>query len=61
MGASKKEEIQNVALFLTVAGSESLEVFNSFYLTQAEEANYEIAVQKFKEYCSLGNKTHKGK
>lgn len=35
MGASKKENIPKLALFLTIAGSEAPDVFNSFQLTQA--------------------------
>ena len=35
----KKEGSQEVALFLSIAGCESLDTFNGFQLAQAEEAN----------------------
>lgn len=38
-------------LFLTIAGSEALDVFDSFQLTQTEEAHYEAATERF-EVCT---------
>lgn len=51
---------KKVALFLTVAGSDALDVFNGFQLTQAEKANYESLGQKSGDYCTpYKNETHK--
>lgn len=45
MGASKKEDSWKVVLFPAIAGSDAFDVFNSFQLTQAEEANYETITE----------------
>uniref|UniRef100_H3A369 CCHC-type domain-containing protein n=1 Tax=Latimeria chalumnae TaxID=7897 RepID=H3A369_LATCH len=42
---------QKVALLLTVAGTEALEIFNSFQLTEQEGNNYDIVMSKFESYC----------
>lgn len=52
MGFSKKEDAQKVALFLPITGSEALDMFNCLQLTQAEETNYEMVLQKM-DFSSL--------
>uniref|UniRef100_H3AA63 Peptidase A2 domain-containing protein n=1 Tax=Latimeria chalumnae TaxID=7897 RepID=H3AA63_LATCH len=43
---------QKVALLLTVAGTEALEIFNLFQLTEQEGDNYDIVMSKFEPYCT---------
>uniref|UniRef100_H2ZS40 Uncharacterized protein n=1 Tax=Latimeria chalumnae TaxID=7897 RepID=H2ZS40_LATCH len=43
---------QKVALLLTVAGTEALEILNSFQLTEQEGDNYDILMSKFESYCT---------
>lgn len=49
----KMEGSQEVVLFLSVAGFESLDTFNGFQLAQAEEANYKTLREKSEEHFSL--------
>lgn len=47
IGATEKTDEQRIALFLTIAGPEALDVFNSFQLTADEQKNYETVLSKF--------------
>lgn len=47
--SSKKQGIQKAALCLLLTDSEAPDVFNSFWLTHTEQANYENVVQQFEE------------
>lgn len=52
IGATEKTEEQKIALFLTIAGPEALDVFNSFQLTAEEQKNYETVLGKFELFCT---------
>lgn len=43
---------QELAIFLIIAGSEALNIYNCMQLSQAEQTDYEIVLKKFKEYCT---------
>lgn len=46
MNASeKRKQLEGSLIFLVIMGSDSLDVFDSFQLTQAEEANYETITE----------------
>lgn len=58
----KIEGSQEVALFLSVAGCESLDTFNGLQFAQSEEANYKILREKSEEHFTLcKNETQEGK
>jgi len=44
---------QKAALFLSIAGCESLDTFNSFQLAQTEEANYKMLRERTEEHFTL--------
>ncbi|XP_053548273.1 uncharacterized protein LOC128640004 isoform X1 [Bombina bombina] len=43
---------QKVALLLTVAGPEALDIYNSFELSETDCDNYELVMEKFTAYCA---------
>ncbi|XP_053305893.1 uncharacterized protein K02A2.6-like [Spea bombifrons] len=43
---------QKVALLLTVAGAEALDIYNSFQLSETDSENYEIVMERFSAYCT---------
>uniref|UniRef100_H2ZRT5 Tick transposon n=1 Tax=Latimeria chalumnae TaxID=7897 RepID=H2ZRT5_LATCH len=50
---------KKVALLLTVEGTVALEIFNSFQLTEQEDDNYDIVMNKFESYSTPRvNKTY---
>lgn len=50
-GAAQWPSDQKVALFLTVAGPEALQVYNSFQLDPAEEEDFEVVLARFERHC----------
>ena len=52
IGAAEKDDQQKVALFLTVACSYAIDVFNSFQLTGEEQKNYELVLTRFQTFCT---------
>ena len=50
--ADEKSDERKIALFLTVAGPESIEVFNTLTFTEEEKGKYDVVVQKFEDYCT---------
>ncbi len=49
--ADKKSDAQKIALLLTVAGPEVIEVFNTLTFTEEDKGKYDVVVQKLEEYC----------
>lgn len=52
IGAEKKSDEQKIGLFLTVAGPETIEVYNTLEFTDDEKGKYEIVVKKVGDYCT---------
>ena len=50
--ADEKSDERKIALFLTVAGPESIEVYNTLTFTEEEKGKYDVVVQKFEDYCT---------
>lgn len=51
-GATEKSNVQKITIFLNTAGAKALDICNSMPLSQAEQADYETVLRKFKEYCT---------
>ena len=51
-GMSDKPEQRKVALFLTIAGPEALEVYNTFTFTEDERNKLQPILDKFEAHCS---------
>ena len=51
-GMSDKPEQRKVALFLTMAGPEALEVYNTFTFTEDERNKLQPILDKFEAHCS---------
>ena len=51
IGADSKSDKQKIAIFLTVAGQEALEVYNTFTFEDDEKDKYVPVIQKFETYC----------
>lgn len=52
IGAAEKDGEQKIALLLTVAGTEAIDVFNSFQLTPDEQKDYDGVIRKFEQFCT---------
>ena len=51
IGADSKSDKQRIAIFLTVAGQEALEIYNTFTFTDEEKDKYDSVRAKFEAYC----------
>ncbi|OCT91956.1 hypothetical protein XELAEV_18015013mg [Xenopus laevis] len=49
--AHEEEDVQTIALFLTVAGQEAIDVYNTFQFAEAEKDNFNAVLKKFENYC----------
>lgn len=52
IGADKKNDAQKIALLLTVAGPETIEVYNTFTYAEGEQGKYSVVIQKLQDYCT---------
>ena len=52
VGADDKSDKQKIAIFLTVAGQEALEVYNTLTFTGTDKEKYDKVITKFKDYCT---------
>lgn len=52
IGADEEDDERKVALFLTVAGSDAIDVFNSFQLMAVEQNNFKLVIEKFDTFCT---------
>ncbi|KAI3355026.1 hypothetical protein L3Q82_017850 [Scortum barcoo] len=53
VGLDSKPDAQKIALLLTVAGPQAVEVYNTFVYTDGEDKDkFDTVVQKFDEHCS---------
>lgn len=53
IGLDNKPDARKIALLLTVAGPQAIEVFNTFEFAEAEDKEkYDSVIQKFHAYCS---------
>ena len=50
--ADEKADERKIALFLTVVGLESIEVYNTLAFSEEEKGKYDVVVQKFEDYCT---------
>ena len=48
----KRNDEQKVALFLTIAGQEAVDVFNTLTFEDGQDKLIDVVVGKFEEYCS---------
>jgi len=51
IAADSKSDKQRIAIFLTVAGLEALEIYNIFTFTDEEKDKYDSVRAKFEAYC----------
>ena len=51
IGADSKSDKQRIAIFLTVAGQEALEIYNTFTFTDEEKDKYDSVRAKVEVYC----------
>jgi len=51
IAADSKSDKQRIAIFLTVAGQEALEIYNTFTFTDEEKDKYDSVRSKFEAYC----------
>ena len=60
IAADSKSDKQRIAIFLTVAGEEALQIYNTFTFTDEEKDKYDSVRAKFEVYCKPKiNETHK--
>ena len=52
IGANAKSGVQKVAMLLTVAGPGSIDIYNTFVLTEAEAKEFDTVVLRFEEHCA---------
>ncbi|KAM9391625.1 chaperone Ric-8A [Pholidichthys leucotaenia] len=52
IGAADKSGKQKGALFLTVAGSDAIDVFSSLQLTADQQADYNKVLEEFEKFCT---------
>lgn len=54
VGLDEALDARNIALLLIVAGSQSIEVFNTLVFERAEDkGEYDVVIEKFHSHCSL--------
>ena len=51
INADEKPEKQKIAIFLTVAGQEAIDVFNTFTFTEEQKDKIDEVLKKFAAYC----------
>ena len=51
IAADSKSDEQRIAIFLTVAGQEALEIYNTFTFTDEEKDKYDSVRAKCEAYC----------
>ena len=51
IAADSKSDKQRIVIFLTVAGLEALEIYNTFTFTDEEKDKYDSVRAKFEAYC----------
>ena len=57
--SDKKEDKQKIAILLTVAGPDAVEIYNTFEFTEDERDKFQSVIDKFPNYCTpLKNQTY---
>jgi len=52
IGAAKKSDEQKIALFLTIAGPDTIEVYNTLEFNDDDKDKYDVVIKKIEEYCT---------
>ena len=52
IGATEKDDKQKIALLLTVAGTEAIDLFNSFQLSEDDQKSYDLVTAEFELFCT---------
>lgn len=60
VGVDRRADERKIAMLLTIAGTEAIEVFNTFVFAQPEDKdNFDEVMKKFDEHClSKKNETY---
>ena len=53
-----KPDKRKIAVLLTVAGPEAIDVFNTLSFTDGEQDNFATVIRKFDKYCTRFNETY---